>query len=185
MLFKISIMKKTLILLISISFFLSNNMIAQSKKELKKQQQKEDYQRTKELIENGNFVFEADWATSYKGRRVNVAGDSYDLVIKNDSCIAYLPFYGRAFSGAGYGGDGGIKFETENVSYDIKHNDKKVRTKIKFQVKHKSENYDIFLTVYSNGNANLSVSSSNRSTMNYDGKIVPFKEKEEKKKDKK
>ena len=178
-------MKKVLILLISISFFISNNVIAQSKKELRKQQQKEDYQKTKELIDNKEFVFEADWATSYKGRRVNIAGDSYDLVIKNDLCKAYLPFYGRAYSGSAYGGDGGIKFEVEGVSYDIKHNDKKTKTKIKFQIKHNSENYDIFLTVYSNGNANLSISSNNRSNMTYDGKITQYKEKEEKEKDKK
>jgi len=178
-------MKKVLILLISISFFISNDMIAQSKKELRKQQQKEDYKQTKELIENQDFVFEADWATSYKGRRVNVAGDRYTLIIKSDATEAYLPFYGRAYSGTAYGGDGGIKFEVEGVSYDINHNDKKTKTKIKFEVKHKSENYDIFLTVYSNGNANLSISSNNRSNMTYDGKITQYKEEEEKKKDEK
>ena len=178
-------MKKALVLLVSITFFISNNTIAQSKKELKKEEQKEDYQKTKDLIDNKDFVFEADWATSYKGKRINIAGDRYTLMVKLDSSIAILPFYGRSYSGSSYGGDGGIKFNIEDVSYDIEHNDKKTKTKIKYEVKHKSENYDIILTVYSNGNANLSVSSNNRSTMTYDGKITQNKEKEEKKKDKK
>ena len=178
-------MKKALILLVSITFFISNNTIAQSKKELKKEQQKEDYQKTKDFIDNEDFVFEADWATSYKGKRINIAGDGYTLIIKRDGSIAYLPFYGRAYSGTSYGGDGGIKFEVEGVSYDTQHNDKKTKTKIKYEIKHKSENYDIYLTVYSNGNANLSISSNNRSNMTYNGKITQYKEKEEKKKDKK
>jgi len=159
-------------------------MIAQSKKELKKQQQKEDYQKTKNLIDNKDFVFEADWAISYKGKRVNIAGDAYTLILKRDASIAFLPFYGRGYSGAGYGGDGGIKFEVKGVSYDREHNDKKTKTIIRYEVKDKSENYKIILTVYSNGNADLSISSNNRSNMSYDGKIVLYKEKEEKEKDK-
>lgn len=171
-------------LFLSISFFISNNMIAQSKKELKKQQAKETYQKTKKIIENEDFVFEAEWAISYKGRRVNIDGDGSSLIMKQNESKADLPFFGRAFSGAGYGGnEGGIKFEVKGVTYDKEHNDKKTKTLIKFIAADKSANYEILLTVYSNGNANLSITNSNKSNMSYEGKIVLLKDKKEYKKE--
>jgi len=169
-------MKKAVILFISISFIVTSGLFAQSKKELKKQKQQEEYQATKKLVESGKFIFVPDWATTNKGRRINLSGEGYTLKFDDKSTSADLPFFGQAYT-ATYGGNGGIEFKNLDTAFKIDYNDKKNKIVIKFSTSHQSENFDIYLSIFSNGNSSLSISSSSRSIMKYDGKVkeIPLK----------
>jgi len=172
-------MKKALVLFLSLSFFVTNGLFAQSKKELKKKKQQEEYQTTKKLIESGEFVFEPDWATTQKGKRISISANGYTLKINGNLTSANLPFFGQAYT-ASYGGNGGIEFKNENTTFKIEYNDKKNRIKIKFSAKNKIENYDVTLAIFGNGNSNLNISSSSRSNMKYHGKTKEILTKKEK-----
>ena len=168
-------MKKVLILFLSISLFTSIDVISQSKKELKKQKEKEEFQETKKLIESGNYVFEADWATSQRGRRVNIAGDGNTMSMKDKKAKGDFPFYGEAYGGAPYGG-GGIEFDGDITDFKIKYKDKKNKLTINFKIRHKSENYDVTINVFGSGSSSVQISSNSRSTMSYSGDIKKVKE---------
>lgn len=96
-------MKKAVILFISLSFIATSGLFAQSKKELKKQKQYEEYLATKKLVESGKFIFVPDWATTHKGRRINLSAEGYTLSFVDKSTSADLPFFGQAYN-ATYGG---------------------------------------------------------------------------------
>lgn len=142
-------MKKALLLLMAISLLGIHNSEAQSKKELKKQQKQKNYTEIKKLIESGHYVFNADWANTQKGRRINIIGDGNTLNIEGVNATADLPFFGQAYT-APYGGAGGIKFTTTNADYEIDYDDKKLKITIKFEASEASEKFDVYLIVYSN-----------------------------------
>ncbi len=170
-------MKKVFLFVLSISLFISTNTFSQSKKELKKQKQEEEYQATKKIVESKTFVFVPGWVTTQKGRRINVSGDGYTLKVENSTTSADLPYFGQA-QNVSYGG-GGIEFSNINTEINIEPNDKKSKIIIKFSAQEKSENFDIYLTVFSNKNASLNISSSGRNSINFDGEIKEISSKEE------
>lgn len=172
-------MKRISILLIATVLLFSNNIVGQSKKELKKQKQKEEYLETKKLIESGQFLFEADWATAQRGQRRSIAAEGYFLKIDGKSTSADLPFYGIAHS-APYGGAGGIEFENLGAEYEVDYNDKKNKIVIQFKAKHQSESFDVYISIFSNGSTDVRISSSNRDSMSYSGKVkeIPSKKEE-------
>lgn len=171
-------MKKVVFLFLSISIFGFQSINAQSKKELKKQQQEKEYENTKKLIESGNFTFNPDWVNTQRGRRVNIAGDGNYLKFKGKTTTADLPFFGEAYSGS-YGGSGGIVFSNSDTTYGIEYNDKKMKINIKFKASEKSESFDVILEIFSNKNGTLRVNSSNRSVISYNGKIFEGNKAEE------
>ncbi len=84
-----------------------------------------------------------------------------------------MPFFGRGFSGIGYGGDEGMKFEGKPTLFQVEKTKK--GHQIKAEVRRKSDYYTLNLIVYSGGNAYLTINSNNRSPISYDGEIQVFK----------
>ncbi|MFK5879812.1 MAG: DUF4251 domain-containing protein [Flavobacteriaceae bacterium] len=163
-------MKKAAFIIVTLFFIVSNPILAQSKKELKKQKEQKEYTKIKKLIQGGIYTFEAISANTQKGRRIDLTTNSNFLKINNPHTIADLPFFGFS-QVSSFKGDGGIKFDSENVDYKIEYNDKKHRITIKFKAKNKAEAFDLFLTVYSDATATLNISSSHRDFMSYRGNI--------------
>ena len=165
-------MKKTLVftflvLLINLSF-------AQNKEEKKKKKEEtanNEYETTKTLIESGAYQFIPVWAITQKGNRINLTTNYGYLKIIKDNAEADLPYFGIA-QVPSYSGDGGIKFNNENVSYQIEINDKKQIINIKFEANYKSESLKLILSVFKSGNASLNISSSKRNSISYNGKIT-------------
>jgi len=163
-------MKKALLITATLLLVFSNPIIAQSKKELKKQKKQEEYTKTKKIIESGIYTFEASSANTQKGRRIDLTTSFNSLKINKAHAIADLPFFGFS-QVSSFKGDGGIKFDSENVDYKIEYIDNKHRITIKFKAKNKAETFDLFLTIYSDATATLNVSSSHRDFMSYRGVI--------------
>lgn len=163
-------------LLAIISYVLSQTK--EEKKQLKAEQEVKESKITTELINSGSFQFEATWATTQKGRRINLIGNPNYLKLNNNEADVDLPFFGEAFSGSiGISGDGGIVFKGTPENYKTDFNDKKQKHTIEFKGKGKNDTYDFSLTVFKNGNANLTVNSNNRSSISYDGKILELEKK--------
>lgn len=163
-------MKKATLIIITLLLFVSNSILAQSKKELKKQKEQKEYTTTKNLIESGLYTFIATSANTQKGRRIDLTTNYNSLKIDNAHVIADLPFFGFS-QVSNLKGDGGIKFDAENIDYKIEYNDKKHKITIKFKAENNAETFDLFLTVNSNATATLNVSSSQRDFMSYRGDV--------------
>jgi len=155
-------------------FIFTNAVEAQekSKKQLKEEKKLEKQKQIGILVESKEFVFVADRALPQSGRAINLTTvynvDFHPEWIKSD-----LPFFGRAYSGVGYGGDEGMKFEGKPTVYTIEKSKKAYI--IKADVRGERDSYSMILTVYFTGSATLSINSNNRSSISYDGDIEEFK----------
>jgi hypothetical protein len=139
---------------------------AQSKKERKA----EKTAALSRLIEARQFVFVAETANSGTGGfwRLNTA---YDMTVKGDSLVSYLPYYGRAFSvQSPYGSGGGINFTSTNYHYTVKQ--KKDEWIMVMEPRDVSDVRQIMLNIFENGRASLSVISTSRQQINYTGYIT-------------
>jgi hypothetical protein len=159
---------------LSMIFLLTVHLsFAQTKEEKKKNKEEKakiEYEATKLLIDSGTYNFIATWAIAQNGRRIDLTTNSGYLKINKDTAEADLPYFGIA-QVASYGGNGGIKFNNENVTYIIEPNDKKQNIIIQFKANHKSEALNLTLSVFKSGNASLNVSSSKRNSISYDGRV--------------
>jgi hypothetical protein len=172
-------MNKLFSLLIITLFFVSPS-IAQSKKEVKAAKKQQDFELTKELINSKQYEFTGDWATSNSGRRINLISNPTYIKIDNTTGDGYLPFFGISYSGAAYNGGGGIEFKNELENYTVTFNDTKYVATIKFNVKGKNDYYAIIARVFSDGNTSITITSNNRSVMNYSGNTAALEKKEAK-----
>ena len=173
-------MKKLSVLLLLISFTIQPTF-GQSKKEIKAEKKEQEYIDTKELINSGQYEFTGEWATSNKGRRINLISNPTFMKFDNTNADGFFPFFGTGFSGSGYAsGSGAIEFKNEVEDYVVTFNDKKQTASIKFKVKGANDNYDISFRVFAGGNTSITINSNNRSVMNYSGNITVLEKKESK-----
>ena len=166
-------MKK--ILMLFVIFSLANTLVEaqtkEEKKRLKEETAQKEYEATKLLIDSGSYTFQANWANTQKGRRINLQGNPTYLKMDDGNVDAYLPYFGNIQSPT-IGGGGAIEFEGTVKNYKAKYNDKKKKATILFNAKNTSENFDINLSIYKSGSASLSISSNKRNSITYDGIIT-------------
>lgn len=165
------------VLFLFVGLLVSVNVLSaqtkEEKKALKKQKALEQYTAAKELINSGSYAFDAQSATTQKGKRINLISNPNSLVIINNIAKADLPYFGVAQNVPYGGSDGGINFEGEMQDYQVNFDDKKNKATIRFKAKNNSESFSVILTIYSSDSASLSINSNNRNSINYDGTINP------------
>ena len=141
----------------------------QTRKEKRAAKEAKKIEKTKALLESKDYVFTATQALPSGMRTVNLDG-SYDMKIKGDEAICFLPFYGRAYS-AGYGGgEGPFDFTLPIENYTLE-NEKKGGYMVKFDVKNKNDNINFTFNIGSTGSTSLTVTSTNRESINFYGDI--------------
>lgn len=146
------------------------------KKELKEKEKIEKQQQIEALIESKAFMFITNRALPSGTRSIDLTGDNYFVKFEPELIESVLPFFGRAYSGVGYGNDVGIKFKEAPKTFNIKKGKKNYD--IEAVVKSNNDTYNLNLTISFQGSASLFVTSNNRSTISYQGKLAPI-EKEE------
>ncbi len=153
---------------------------AQTKKEKKAAAKEKGYEQIKSMIDSGIYFFEAGWATTQNGSRIDLSSNPNHLVVDKDNADIDLPFFGVSQNpAAGLGGDGGISFKGAIKNYSVKYNDKKEKVFIKFNANGSTGSFDISLVVTSSGSSYLTVNSMDRSSINFDGKTLPVDTKKE------
>jgi hypothetical protein len=93
-----------------------------------------------------------------------------------DSISAYLPYFGERRVSGGYGANTDISFNGRVKGYEIVRDSLKHTYKIDFRMEQNTEVYDVHLTVFPSRNANLSLNSTQRSTIRYDGVVQELTE---------
>ncbi|RYD77603.1 MAG: DUF4251 domain-containing protein [Sphingobacteriales bacterium] len=153
-----------------------------------------DKETTMKIVADKNYIFSANSAMplanndvsrimrSFPGGQggsgtINLSGSQYDLKVTKDSVVAYLPYYGRAFSAPYNPNEGGIKFTSKNFTY-TESKTRKGSYSINIRTKDLNlENYQMYLTVSPNGYASLVVNSVNKQAINFNGVLAEPKKK--------
>ncbi|HWZ14439.1 MAG TPA: DUF4251 domain-containing protein [Mucilaginibacter sp.] len=131
-------------------------------------------QAVKNMVNNINFVFQANYVNPQRGGARSI-DYGYDLVVSKDTITAYLPYYGRAYVAPTDPTEGGIKFKTTHFDYKAKTN-KKGGWDILIVPKDKNisdmrDVQSLRLSITSTGYASLNVTSTNRDFISFDGYI--------------
>ena len=145
-----------------------------------------DKATTQRIVEAKNFTFVATSAMPMNsteinnilsrmpggaGGSINLTGSNYDIRITPDSVIAYLPYYGRAFSAPMSQDDNGYKFTSTKFSFESKLR-KKGGWEVTIAPKDTKESVRMNLFISVNGYATLIVNSNNKQSITYNGYLV-------------
>lgn len=145
------------------------------------------------MVDNKAFRIESDWAqpllTNSMARiggllppgstagRINLIGNSNYLQMEGDSVAAYLPYYGERQAGGGYGANGAIQFNGIPKGLEINKDTKTQGYRMNFDISEKGENYKVTVQLYPNLKSHITINSSQRFFIRYDGKVKELEEK--------
>jgi len=122
----------------------------------------------KALVESQRFTFYAQYAQPRQGTNRYLTSE-YTLRIAKDSISSYLPYFGRAYSGVGYGsGDGPVQFTSTQFDYKVEP-EKKGGWYINIKPKDAPGVNTVTLDITSGGNCTVTVISMNRDPISYTG----------------
>lgn len=106
---------------------------------------------------------------SQGGSAINLTGSQYDVKVTKDSVVAFLPYYGRAYSAPMDPSQGGIKFTSKDFTY-TESKSKKGNYTIQINTKDvQRENYRFTINISVNGYASLTASSINKQPILFNG----------------
>ena len=125
-----------------------------------------------QAINNDRWDFTADYAYPNSGGSRNIAGVYY-VQCRKDTLIVALPYYGRLNSSAGATNENPLDFKSTDFKLT-----KEVRKKGGWVVtinKPNSEVQSISFTFFDNGTARVNFIMTNRTGIDFSGKIAPPK----------
>lgn len=155
------IMKRTFLILTALFLFWNISLTATAQEAELSVEQK---------IESKDYTILVTLANPMKGKSIYLSY-GYDLQVRNDSAIAYLPYFGTAHSAPVDPSEGGIKFSEPMENYSSVQNKKGDRWEIAFDVKKGIELFKIRISVFENGSVTLSINPSNRSHISFNGDL--------------
>ena len=126
---------------------------------------------TADLINAQRYRFIAQTAIPMGGATRHLSGGDYDLTVSKDTVIAYLPYFGRAYSAPIGSGQGGIQFTSTKFDYVVTPT-KKGGWDISIKPKDVQDVTQLNLSVSSAGYASLQVTSVNRQSISFNGEVV-------------
>lgn len=122
-----------------------------------------------EMINSKNFTFVAEQVNPMRGRSRQLTSE-YDVTLKNDSLVSYLPFFGRAYQAPMDPSQGGIQFTSTNFSYAVQPN-KKSGWMVNIIPKDYQPVQQMTFTIFENGNASLNVTSTSKDPISFNGRV--------------
>lgn len=145
------------------------------------QAQEKDAATTQQLVESKNYIFKAESVNPSRGRFRQLTSE-YDLVVTSDTVIAFLPYFGRAYTAPIDPSEGGIKFTSSDFEYAVKKVEKKKKSswEVFIRPKNARDVQELYLTIFDNSRATLRVNSVNRESITFNGYIREGKEKDKK-----
>lgn len=128
----------------------------------------------KGMIDSVKYVFEANYAYPLRGTQKNLTSN-YDVHVSKDTIVAYLPYYGRAYTAPQDPTEGGIKFTSTNFSYT---KEQRKNGSWRIIIKPKDGNgtdwrdaRQLMFDITPDGYASLQVISTNRDPISFNGTI--------------
>jgi hypothetical protein len=122
-----------------------------------------------EMINNKSFTFVAEQVNPLRGRSRQLTSE-YDVTLKNDSLVSYLPYFGRAYQAPMDPSKGGIQFTSTNFTYSANPN-KKGSWIVNIIPKDYQAVQQMTFTIFENGNASLNVTSTSKDPISFNGHV--------------
>lgn len=98
---------------------------------------------------------------------------SYDFTIRNDSAVAYLPYFGRAYTAPIGRASDGVNFTSTDFIYKVKQR-KKGGWVIEIKPNDTEDVQNLTLNISRNGYGTLHINNQNRQSISYSGKVDPL-----------
>jgi hypothetical protein len=148
--------------------FIAGIAIAQQTDKQTKEQAKAAAIKSK--IDAQHYTFVAQYAQPLRGGQKYLTSD-YDLIVRKDSVIAYLPYFGRAYMDVPYGAsDDGIKFTSTKFDYKITPK-KKGGWSIVITLNDVKRTSKLNIDIFTNGSASVQALSNGRDAISFSGYI--------------
>lgn len=164
-------MKTRISMLVFLVAIASTTAYSQTTDRREKREEKKIENKTKReaIITAREFIFTAVTALPSGGPALNLTPGYYTVKFQPDLIDSYMPFFGNAYSGVGYGADTGLKFKGKPEKFSVL---KKAKIfQIDAEVKTDNDHFRLSLQAGSEGNATLTITSDNRSTISFQGDI--------------
>ena len=130
-------------------------------------------------MNNRSFEIENQWAFPLRGNRIDLIGNPNFLRITGDSADVNLPYFGVRQMGGGYGDRGGIIFNGPIEDVQVEQGKKGNSIVMSFKgTQDGNEDLRFYVTVFPNKTTDISVNSSQRDPISYQGNIKPYTEKD-------
>lgn len=109
--------------------------------------------------------------------RINLAGNANYVIVKGDSIKVALPYYGERQMGGGYDPDGGgINFEGIPSYYYVETEKSSGVPVARVRFQKQSESFEMTIRSAPDFSVDLTVNSNQRTSIRYEGRLVPSKE---------
>jgi len=142
------------------------------KKKLKEENAAKEYEAAKSLINSQSYNFIGNWATTQKGRRLDITTNTGYFRIDSNHADINLPYFGTVHTpSVRLNKEAGIIFKGIVENYTVDFDDEKQKIIVKFSAKGENDPFDFILTVFSNEGARLDVFSTVRNSIYYDGEL--------------
>ena len=165
-------------LLIAVTAFsqeqeLSNREKKKLEKEMRKEQEAKDAEMKSKvvavMVEYQQFVLEAEQLRDSRGNQVQVS--SMINFIASDSINGVIQIGENSY--VGMNGVGGITVEGPMTNYKYTLNEKNGVYSVSFNIRSSMGNYDVRMSIFRDGRADATVSSTWPGQLNYSGYVVP------------
>ena len=123
-----------------------------------------------QAINNDRWNFSADYAMPSYGSSRNITG-SYYVKCRKDTLIVALPYFGKVTGTVGL--NSGNPLDFQSTDFKLTKEDKKSGGWLVTIKPSNSEVQSMTFTFYDNGSAQANVTMTNRSGINFSGKVAP------------
>ena len=152
--------------------------VSAQNKEARKEKKLKAYIECLQLIESGEFKFEAKKAYPQGCSSIDLTTNYGFMTISENKSEADLPFFGRAYR-LKYGGDGGMNFKGEIFNEKLIQNNKKNKFTYTFEVKDE-EIFKVIVEAFSNESVSVIIQCSSKAHISYSGRISDIKNEDSK-----
>lgn len=126
--------------------------------------------QVREWVSSDRYVFKARSAQSMSGYTRQLTSE-YTLAVTPDTIVAYLPYFGRAYSAPIDPSKGGIKFTSTRFDYQV-DSLKRGGWSVKIRPSDTRDIQQMNLRISSEGYATLNVTAQQRQPITFSGVIV-------------
>lgn len=123
------------------------------------------------MLDTKTFVFKAQTALPLRGQVLQLTSE-YDMRLAGDTLIAFLPYFGRAFSAPMSTTEGGINFTTTSFGYNVQPKKRNKGWNVVLTPTDARDTRQLMLNVNKSGFATLLVTSNNRQPISFNGYVT-------------
>lgn len=125
------------------------------------------------LVKKQRFLFTAESVSPLRGN-IKILTTPYDVTLKKDTLVCFLPYFGRAYQAPISQTDVGVKFTSTKFEYSVMPG-KKDSWEVKIVPKDNTDIRQMNFDIFNDGSASLDILSNFRDAISYRGHIAAIK----------